>query len=217
MKRHPLALGALLSAVTIAIVVTALRNSESGPPKLERVAEAGRMESAERGPDPVVPPDVRAASSLQWEDEDAELVDSPATVSPDSAVGVEEQRVRKLLLKEERFRNAVGPNRTMAAFNLCTYSVAMILRKHGRADRGSPEEIARLGGLSFRPETPTQWVFSSDDARFRFEQGEFPEYDRVRAFYDARRTAPPAELPESLVADVETLLTEAKGLLGVSR
>lgn len=176
-------------------------------------ASTGVSEVAlEQAPERVRPP-AAAARDLAEEPVVAPLrYQEGSEITPDS-------QLSGLLKLEDWYRNAPPQGKDAAAFNLTTYSVAVILRWQGRADFGSPEERARLnGGMSLRPETENQWVFGSDDARFRFEKGEFPIYDTVQERYRLRMEGNPVQTSrESIDKDVDAILQEAVMRLESSR
>jgi hypothetical protein len=103
---------------------------------------------------------------------------------------------------------------TRGELALAGISVAVIMRATGRADLGTPEEVAGDRGLSVPGPSEHRWGFVNGKARFVFEKGEFPVYD-LAAERNARfKSGEPIE-PVSIIdrQAYEELYAEASRLL----
>jgi hypothetical protein len=159
-------------------------------------------------------------------DEAADLAAAPPNVpepqsteleapSADLPGGLTESHRESLLVTQAQFREATGFLKTNLALHYAQRSVGTILQARGLADFGTAEERER--GFSSRPSYPGEMVFVCDGARFRFDRGQFPAYDRAHELLGAamnldgtrKGKAKPEELPEDLVAELDRLAEEA--------
>jgi hypothetical protein len=210
------AIGCVLLGMWIASLRDGERKDPMGAPIVASSSAPGARASDEFPPDLAVAdaPD-RAQSAL----EDASDTAASGTVpAPPPALpgGLTEEYLRHLLTRKDLFHDAASEAKDLDAFQYAQRAVAILLRtQEGRADYGTPEERER--GFSTKPQHDGQHVIVSGDARYRFERGEFPTYDRihdrVEAMLARRRESGEAAsdepFPDDLVSALDQLGAEA--------
>jgi hypothetical protein len=121
-----------------------------------------------------------------------------------------EQCLRDLDEAWRRYRRAAGADRPVLALRVDTLSIAALLANRNRVEEPTWEGLGE-------PPDQGRYAFTYRDNVYRFEVGEFPEHDALRARLRDARDGERERLPTDLALRIEQRRNEALAVLARSR